>query len=177
MIKKLSFTFLWLFIVTSIFAQSDWEEDFTKNLPVYGHRNWILVADAAYPIQVKPGIETIYTGEDQIDVLNKVLSSINDAPNISPELFLDIEIDYVPEKDYSGLKNYKRQLDKLFKDEKVTKLMHEDLLKMVDEAGQNFKVLVLKTNLTIPYTSVFIRLDCGYWNTVQEDQMRKSMNN
>ena len=40
----------------------DWETALQSKLPVFGHRNWIVIADAAYPKQSAPGIETIYTG-------------------------------------------------------------------------------------------------------------------
>jgi len=33
--------------------------------------------------------------------------------------------------------------------------------------------LLLKTKLTLPYTSVFFRLDCGYWTDEAETQLRK----
>jgi hypothetical protein len=29
--------------------------------------------------------------------------------------------------------------------------------------------------LTIPYTSVFLRLDCGYWTDEQEKKLRAKM--
>ena len=37
----------------------DWQKVLADRLPAYGHRNWIVVADAAYPAQAKDGIETI----------------------------------------------------------------------------------------------------------------------
>ena len=53
---------------------------------------------------------------------------------------------------------------KRLKGQKVTSLPHEKTIEQLDEAGQTFHVLLLKTDLTLPYTSVFIRLDCGYWS-------------
>ncbi len=174
--KKLVSLIVVLFVLTQIlFAQSGWKEELTRQIPALGHRNWILVADAAYPMQIKPGIQTIVTGEDQLDVVKEVLKQIKNAPHISAEIFMDREIDFVPENEVSEIKKYKKDLDKLLKNENVTKMLHEQLINEVDVAGQNFKVLVLKTKLTVPYTSVFIRLDCAYWNADQEQQMRESM--
>ena len=45
----------------------------------------------------------------------------------------------------------------------------------VDEAGKLFHILVLKTNMTIPYTSVFIRLDCKYLSADAEKRLRAKM--
>jgi len=39
-----------------------------------------------------------------------------------------------------------------------------ELKHKLDEAGKLFRVLILKTDLVLPYTSVFLQLDCGYWS-------------
>jgi len=36
----------------------------------------------------------------------------------------------------------------------------------------SFNVLIIKTNLTLPYTSVFFQLECGYWNAAAEENLR-----
>jgi len=33
---------------------------------------------------------------------------------------------------------------------------------------------MIKTNLSLPYTSVFIWLDCGYWSDEAEKRLRAS---
>ena len=43
------------------------------------------------------------------------------------------------------------------------------------EAGKTFKVLLIKTTLTKPYTSVFFQLECGYWNAEAEKSLRDAM--
>lgn len=48
---------------------SDWRGRLKSELPAMGHRNWIVVADAAYPKQTAAGIETVATGAGQIEVL------------------------------------------------------------------------------------------------------------
>ena len=50
------------------------------------------------------------------------------------------------------------------------------IISTVDETSKQFHVLVLKTNMAIPYTSVFIRLDCKYWSADAEARMRAKMN-
>jgi hypothetical protein len=34
---------------------------------------------------------------------------------------------------------------------------------------------MIKTDLTLPYTSVFMELDCGYWSPESEAKMREKM--
>jgi len=57
----------------------------------------------------------------------------------------------------------------------ATSLPHEQIISKLDEAGKTFHILVLKTRMTIPYTSVFLRLDCGYWSDDQEKHLREKM--
>jgi len=59
-----------------------WEERLNELLPLYGHRNWIVVADAAYPAQSNPGIETLATGADQLDVVKTVLERIGACSHV-----------------------------------------------------------------------------------------------
>jgi hypothetical protein len=58
----------------------------------------------------------------------------------------------------------------------IEQLPHERIISTVDETSKQFHVLVLKTNMAIPYTSVFIRLDCKYWSADAEARMRAKMN-
>jgi hypothetical protein len=54
-------------------------------------------------------------------------------------------------------------------------VLHEDLIARLDQAGRTFKILMIKTTLAIPYTSVFFELDCGYWPPESEAVMRARM--
>ena len=45
-----------------------------------GHRNWVVIADMAYPQQSNPAIETIYIGGNQVDAVKRLLKLIDAAP-------------------------------------------------------------------------------------------------
>jgi hypothetical protein len=49
----------------------------------------------------------------------------------------------------------------------LTLLTHSDAAK--------YAVLVLKTKSALPYSSVFIELDSGYWDRKSEDNLRRDM--
>jgi hypothetical protein len=36
--------------------RADWKQQLKDLLPLFGHRNWIVVADSAYPAQSRSGI-------------------------------------------------------------------------------------------------------------------------
>jgi hypothetical protein len=156
-------------------AQSDWKAKFDAELPLLGHRNWILVADSAYPLQVSPGIEVVETDADQIDVLQFVLARIERSIHVRPEIFLDSELPFVPEADAPGASDYRSSLAAVLRNYTTQSELHEKLIDQLGQAGQSFHVLVLKTNLTVPYSSVFIRLDCKYWPSDAEARLRARM--
>jgi hypothetical protein len=52
---------------------------------------------------------------------------------------------------------------------------HEEVIAQLDEAAKTFRVLIIKTEMVIPYTSVFIQLDCGYWSAEQEKRLREAI--
>ena len=145
-----------------------------------GHRNWIAVVDSAYPLQTSGGIETVETGADQLDVVQTVLDSIGKSRHVRPVIFTDAELKAVPESDAAGVTAYRESLSKLLSEVQGGKMEaqampHEDIIAKLDEAGKTFHILVLKSTMTIPYTSVFIQLDCGYWTGEQEKRLRERM--
>ena len=149
-----------------------WRGKLVAELSVMGHRNWIVVADSAYPAQNKAGIETVVTGRGQIETVRAVLEAVDKAQHVRPVIYLDSELDSVSEPDAPGIRAYRNQLGLLLEKRTVRPMPHEELIAGLDEAAEMFSILVLKTNITLPYTSVFIKLDCGYWNADAEKRLR-----
>lgn len=159
----------------AVSPSQDWRSKLAQELPVLGHRNWILVADSAYPAQSRAGIETIATNADQLEVVKAVLGAVDNAPHVRPNVYLDAEIDYVPERDAPGIDAYRKKLDTMLRGHNVKKLAHGGLIVKLDQAAETFNVLVLKTDLALPYTSVFLELDCGYWDADAERRLRQAI--
>jgi hypothetical protein len=155
--------------------QSRWEPLLAMRLPRYGHRNWIVVADSAYPSQSQSGIETIVTNAGQFEVVRAVLDGLQNQRHVRPMIYLDAELPFVEERDAPGIDQYRKELTTLLAGRTTQSLPHEAIIDQLDVAGEKFNVLVLKTNLTLPYTSVFIELDCGYWSAEQEARLREAM--
>ena len=146
-----------------------------KDLPVLGHRNWIVIADSAYPWQSRAGIETIATNADQLTTVKSVLEILDKAKHVHPKINLDAELPLVPEADAPGIKAYRDELAKLLDKHTITTLPHEEIISKLDKAAETFKILLIKTNMTLPYTSVFMELECGYWNADAEKRLRDAM--
>src|SRR5579863_9206439 len=126
-------------------SRPDWHAVLDEELPVLGHRNWILIVDSAYPLQSSPGVETVETDAPQMEVLRHVLAEIDRSIHLRPDIFRDAELSYVPEEDVSGVSAYRRELQGVLGSYTVESLPHEQLIERVDEAGKTMHVLVLKT--------------------------------
>ena len=79
-----------------------WESRLVRMMPLFGHRNWIVAADAAYPAQSNPGIETLTTGCDHAELLDSVLAAIAASSHVRAHIYLDSELQLVTEEDVLG---------------------------------------------------------------------------
>jgi hypothetical protein len=178
--RKYSLVLFVLFLASALHpsqaaAQSVWQSRVMQEMPLLGHRNWILIVDSAYPLQSSPGIETIDTGASHLDVLRYVLGAVNNSIHVRPLIYMDKELPFVPDDDAPGASAYRDQIQKLLADYTIESIPHERLISQIDETSKEFHVLVLKTTMTVPYSSVFIRLDCKYWSADAEERMRSRM--
>ena len=161
--------------VAEIQEPGQWKEIVRSRIPVYGHRNWIVVADSAYPAQTREGIETVVTGADQMNVLQFVLGELSSSKHVRPIILTDAELKYLSDADAPGVEAYRQQLGVLSGGSQAQSLPHEEIISKLDKTAQTFRVLILKTNMTIPYTSVFLQLDCAYWGPEAERKLRAVM--
>jgi hypothetical protein len=151
-----------------------WLPRFNELLPAYGHRNWILIADAAYPAQVGAS-EVLATGGDHLAIVREVMGALREAAHVHPVVRLDAELQFVTDDLVPGADALREALLEQLADLSPEWVLHEELIERVGEVAQSFSVLVIKTTGTVPYSSVFVELDCGYWSPAQEAEMRRRM--
>ena len=152
-----------------------WADALAAYLPALGHRNWIVVADSAFPLQISPGIETLVSNEDHFTVLDKVLKAVDAAKHIRPKVYLDKELSFVTEGLAPGADDARWRLEEALKGRGAQSVLHEELIARLDQVGKTFKIVMIKTTLAVPYTSIFLELDCGYWGPEAEAKMRGKM--
>jgi hypothetical protein len=152
-----------------------WLATLQKRLPEYGHRNWVVIADSAYPLQSNPGIETIVSESDHLRVLHTALELISKMPHVRPVIYTDKELQFVPDADVPGITAYRQRLAAMLNNQPVQTMPHEQIIHTLDEAARTFNVLIIKTTLTMPYTSVFLQLAAAYWSDDAESRLRQSM--
>lgn len=162
---------------TKAVAQT-WQQQFDEQLQLNGHRNWILVVDKAFPQQ--PGMNIINTSEKLLPVLDEVLKKIGSSTHVKPVIYNDAELQYLTDSLAPGVNLYKENLKKSLGRFTAQPVLHDTVFVKMDAASKLFSITVLKTEEVIPYSSVFIELDCAYWGGDKEKQLRdimKSSNN
>ena len=155
--------------------RSTWEEVLEDRLQLFGHRNWLVIADSAYPAQSRQGVETIVADEEQTVALAKAFAFLQQCKHIKPTIYTDKELTFVSEEDAPGITSYREQLGDLLNGYEVRALPHEEIISRLDRIGEMFRVLLIKTKMRLPYTSVFFDLECGYWNAEAEDRLRAAI--
>lgn len=152
----------------------DWRAELARLLPLYGHRNWIVVSDAAFPAQVG-AVEIVATGEDLHTVVRDVIAAVGEAPHVRPIVWLDAELNALTEELAPGVEQTREALTEALRNVPTASVMHADLLDRLSDVATTYRVLVLKTTGVVPYSSVFIELDCGYWSARNEAWLRQLM--
>ena len=151
----------------------NWKTVLKEKLPLLGHRNWVVVTDMAYPLQTKPGITTLFAAEPFQDVVSCVNGLIAEAPHVFAHVYLDGEQQAMSEQLAPGWDAYREGLAHALNQKDVTFVPHEELIRRLDEVSQLYQVVIIKTNLTIPYSSAFFELDCAYWDADREKTIRQ----
>ena len=149
-----------------------WEQVLKERLKLYGHRNWVVIADSAYPAQSKQGVETIAADDEQVTVVERAFAILSECKHVRPAIYTDKELAFVAEEEAPGVTLYRSQLADLLSGYDSSSLPHEDIISKLDRVADSFRVLLLKTRMQIPYTSVFVELQCGYWSTRAENRLR-----
>jgi hypothetical protein len=158
------------------FGQTAWLDRLKAVLPFFGHRNWIVVADSAYPAHSARGIETVIAPQDHLDVLRAVFERLDACEHVSPAVYIDAELAAVSEANAPGVTAYRNDLDRALGNRTRVAVPHDRIIAKLDEAGSRFCCLIIKTPIRIPYTSVFLELECGYRTAEAERGLRTRVN-
>ena len=156
-------------------STNNWKTQLNFHLPLLGHRNWILVVDKAFPAQNAAGIVTINTGEPLLQVLKYTLDQIQSSTHVKPLIFTDKELNYITVAQVPEIEEFKANLFEIIPKEQVQTMLHDSVFVKIAKASELFRIVVLKTEQVIPYSSVFLQLDCKYWPAENEKQLRESM--
>jgi D-ribose pyranose/furanose isomerase RbsD len=140
-----------------------------------GFRNWIVIAESSFPAYSRPRASQVAAEAESPEVLSYVLQVIAETQHVRPNVFLTRELRSMSNDTAPGIDEWKRKTQQALLGMETTSLEQESLMSLVADANRSFEVLVVRTSSALPYSSIFIELQPGYWDAEAEQQLRARM--
>jgi L-fucose mutarotase/ribose pyranase (RbsD/FucU family) len=156
-------------------VREPWRRTVREQAGLLGHGNWVVVAEASFPAHSRKGVIQTAVPVEVPDALDQVLRSLELTEHVRPRIFLANELGHVGNEYAPGIGGYRAQLEFSLHGHEVTRVDHKTLLTLLEDAKQTFNVLVVRTQTALPYSSVFIELQHGYWDGESESRLREKM--
>ena len=157
----------------SIFPrQSTWKDAVNRQVSQLGYRNWVIVAEASFPAHNRPGFRQVTADVDVPVAVDYVLNSLERTQHVRPRVYLpreqrSVENDFAP-----GIDEMRKKIRASLHGHESTELEQQSLLTLLEDASRSFNVLVIRTHTALPYSSVFLELQPGYWDADSESRLR-----
>lgn len=152
-----------------------WAKLVNSEIQKLGNFNWIIIADPAFSSLNRNGIITITVDASSYDVLKQVFSTLETNGHVEGKIYVSKESRFLRESETPGIKVFQLLRDHAINGRKVRALDHAALEILIMDAKKKYSVLVIKTNSLLPYSSVFLELESGYWDGESETALRKRM--
>ena len=152
---------------------SSWQAAVDRQAAQLGYRNWIVIAEASFPAHNRPGLRQVSASVEVPEALDYVLTTLEQTENVRPQIYLTRELRSVENDFAPGIDNLRERLEASLHGHEPTQLDQQSLLTLLEYANRSFDVLVIRTTTALPYSSVFIELQPGYWDVDSETRLRE----
>jgi D-ribose pyranose/furanose isomerase RbsD len=149
-----------------------WQATLQRHVSQLGFRNWIVIAEASFPAYSRSGVHQITAQSEIPEVMAHVLQTIDQTQHVKPNIYLTRELRSMNNDSAPGIDELKKKNDQILAGFDVTSLDQESLMSLIADANRSFDVLIIRTTSPLPYSSVFIELQPGYWDSESEQQLR-----
>lgn len=154
---------------------STWEAAVERQAGQLGYRNWIVIAEASFPAHNRPGIRQVNAPVDVPDALDHVLKILEQTESVRPQIYVSRELRSVENDFAPGIDELRKKLQNSLHGHETTELDQQSLLTLLEDASGSFDVLVIRTPTALPYSSVFLELQPGYWDVDSENRLREKI--
>ncbi|MEO8616951.1 MAG: RbsD/FucU domain-containing protein [Luteolibacter sp.] len=149
-----------------------WQAAVDRQAGQLGYRNWIVIAEASFPAQSRPGVHQVTASVDVPEALDYVLKALEQTENVRPQLYVTREIRSVENDFAPGVDELRKRTQVALHGHETTELDQQSLLTLLEDANRSFDVLVIRTTTALPYSSIFLELQPGYWDVDSESRLR-----
>jgi D-ribose pyranose/furanose isomerase RbsD len=153
--------------------EQTWHGAVDRQAGQLGYRNWIVISEASFPAQSRPGVRQVTASADIPEVLDYVLKALEQTENVRPQIYLPRELRSLENDFAPGVDELRKRLQTSIHGHETTELEQQSLLTLLEDANRSFDVLVIRTTTALPYSSVFIELQPGYWDVDSETRLRE----
>lgn len=153
---------------------SAWERSIDKEVSELGAYNWIVITESAYPAPGRPYARSLITPQEIPNALNTVLQSIESSGHVKPRIYLTREAFQVTDDYAPGIKTYRKNITDVLNHRRSQQLSASSLESLLKGSKSGNRILIIKTQTALPYTSVYIELESGYWDAESETALRKN---
>lgn len=150
-----------------------WQTAVDRQAAQLGYRNWIVIAEASFPAHNRPGLRQVTASAEVPEALDYVLKALERTESLRPQIYVTRELRSVENDFAPGIDDLRKRLQGSLHGHETTELDQQSLLTLLQDANRSFDVLVIRTPTALPYSSVFIELQPGYWDVGSETRLRE----
>jgi D-ribose pyranose/furanose isomerase RbsD len=152
-----------------------WREELAMRTAQLGYRNWIVIAEASFPAHSRPGLRQVSANEEIPVVVDEVLRALEQTEHVTPRIYVARELRALENDFAPGIDDFRKKLRSSIHAHETNELEQQSLITLIEDANKSFEVLVIRTSTALPYTSVFMELQPGYWNAESESHLRERL--
>jgi hypothetical protein len=152
--------------------QPAWGPVVSREIDTLGSQNWIIIADASFPVVSRRGVRTVLVEAEIPELVDFVVNDLERSENVKPTFNTARELPFLSNDWAPGIDQFRKQLKSALHGHQVREMDYRSLSLVAQSESSNFVVLVLKSRTSLPYSSVFVELDSGYWDRDLEKGLR-----
>ncbi|MEP2777597.1 MAG: hypothetical protein ABJQ29_07600 [Luteolibacter sp.] len=151
---------------------TDWKGSVNHQVSQLGYQNWIVITEASFPARNRPGVRQVTADSEVPEVVDYVLNALEETQHVRPRIYLTREMRSVENDFAPGIEEMRNRIAASLHGHEPTELDQQSLITLIDSVNKDYQVLVIRTPTALPYTSVFMELQPGYWDAESEDRLR-----
>jgi hypothetical protein len=152
-----------------------WAGTVEREVDTLGIQNWIIVAESSFPVASRSGVRTLVVDGEIPEIVDFIVNHLEKSETVTPSFNTARELSFVSNDRAPGIDYLRKQLNGALHGHQVRQMDNRSLTLLAHSDASRYAVLVLKSKTALPYSSVFIELDSGYWDRESEDRLRQEM--
>ena len=150
-----------------------WQSAVDRQVGQLGYRNWVVIAEASFPAHSRAGVRQVTAAVDVPEAVDYVLKALERTETVRPQIHVCRELRSVENDFAPGMDELRKRLKGSLHGHEPMELDQQSLLTLIEDANRSFDVLVIRTQTALPYSSVFLELQPGYWDVESETRLRQ----